>query len=805
MNLRLKVQCIEKICLFELTWGRGQYISCTLNYPPALTELYQEWRRTYLSFYQTSLRGRLEDSGSLTPPPIDWQARLVQAEAKLLYKFHRWLRSGELFDIRKAIANYQRTHQIPQAETTSLDLFLTCNSEELEPLPWETWEIATEFPGVKKVRLVRTPSNIAFPTQVSLTNRKARILVILGDETGLDFQGDRTALKSLDSLAEIEFVGWQPGIDTAKLKAQISTAITNERGWDVLFFAGHSNEMDIVGGEIAIAPHTHLSLQEITPQLQTAQGKGLQFALFNSCCGLSLAKYLINLGFPQVAVMREPVPNTVAQVFLWQFIEQLTQGKDVHDSLLAACQVLKLEKNLTYPSAYLIPSLFRHPEAQLFKISPPLRWQEKLKKLLPTPLEGVVISGLAILSLSLPVQDWLTARRVLTQAVYRQFTGQVSSTPSPPVLLVQIDEKFIRKANIADPKPLDRKHLAQIIDKLTEEDARVVGIDYLLDRPQGRSDRLLTKSLQAAIKKPSPTTFVFASVQGETSPWLDVNPDIASANWSLKGHIHLLLWQMRLVPQQKGNSPRLPFAYLLALSQEVQQNNQSNLPNGSQPDLTSEEDFLAQITRHLKWEKQQDYRTLFSPASQRRSLTTLSYYFNQMWLHPLIDFSVPPQEVYESISAWDLMAGESTLNKLPEQVVIIAPAYLDAGVNFDGQDHFNLPPALDYWFNQRAGQKRRNLTGGETHAYMVHHFLKRRLVVPIPDFWLVALAALLGKGVTVFVTLQNRRLIIIFLGTTVIIYGLVSCQVYVTAAILLPWLLPSVTLGFYLLRSGACH
>ena len=376
MNLRLKVQCIEKTCLFELTWGQGQHLSCTLTYPPSLTELYQDWRRTYISFYQTSLRGRLEDSGSLTPPPIDWQARLVQAEAKLLYKFHRWLRNGELFEIRKAIANYQRTYQSSQIETTSLDLFLTCHSEELELLPWETWEIATEFPGVKKVRLVRTPSNITFPTQISPIARKARILVILGDETGLDFQGDRAALKSLDSLAEIEFVGWQPGIDTVKLKGQISTAITDERGWDVLFFAGHSNEMDIVGGEIAIAPHTHLSLQEITPQLQTAQERGLQFALFNSCCGLSLAKYLINLGFPQVAVMREPVPNTVAQVFLWQFIEQLTQGKDVHDSLLAACQVLKLEKNLTYPSAYLIPSLFRHPEAQLFKIALPLKWQE---------------------------------------------------------------------------------------------------------------------------------------------------------------------------------------------------------------------------------------------------------------------------------------------------------------------------------------------------------------------------------------------------------------------------------------------
>jgi hypothetical protein len=34
-------------------------------------------------------------------------------------------------------------------------------------------------------------------------------LAILGDDTGLNFQADKQAVRSLCSIAEVEFVGWQ--------------------------------------------------------------------------------------------------------------------------------------------------------------------------------------------------------------------------------------------------------------------------------------------------------------------------------------------------------------------------------------------------------------------------------------------------------------------------------------------------------------------------------------------------------------------------------------------------------------------
>ena len=104
----LKVQRIEQVCLFELSWGRGQQLGVTLPYPEVLNTLYQEWSSVYLSFYKTALRGRVAAKGSILPPPVDWHAKLVQAEAKLLYEFHHWLRRAELYEIRSRLAQAAR-------------------------------------------------------------------------------------------------------------------------------------------------------------------------------------------------------------------------------------------------------------------------------------------------------------------------------------------------------------------------------------------------------------------------------------------------------------------------------------------------------------------------------------------------------------------------------------------------------------------------------------------------------------------------------------------------------------------------
>lgn len=826
-SFRLKVQRFEQNCTFELSWGTGQQLSTTLLYPESISGLYQEWQRIYLSFYKSALRGRVEASGSIAPPPIDWHARLVQAEAKLLSEFHHWLRSAELFDIRAEIANSRlrklRESMIVAGDSQPLthptiNVFLTCHTAELEHLPWESWELGADFPTVGEIRIVRTPVNIRHETEpknLQKRNKKTRILVILGDETGLNFQGDRAALRPLSRMAEIEFVGWQPGLDSTQLKANICRALADERGWDLLLFAGHSNETAITGGELAIAPNVSMSISEIAPQLIAAKKQGLKFALFNSCSGLSIANSLIDLGLSQVAVMREPIHNQVAHVFLVCFLQRLAEHKDVQESLLSACQYLRLEKSLTYPSAYLVPSLFCHPGAVFFHI-PPYGTKAFLKRLIPTRMEVAAVTALILLSLSLSVQDWLLERRILMQAAYRNLTQQKSPAGPPPVLLVAIDNKSIIEAKINPPRPMNRNYLASLIDRLSAQGARVVGIDYLLDRPHGKSDQTLAKSLKAAAtKQPHPTWFVFASVRDSTEGWLTVLPEIASPNWSLQGHINLMQWYVRLVPSEATPSTKLPLAYLLALAKRIHTES-SSIPQNLEarnvesqdvplPQLDSQTDFLSEAIRYLNREKKQDYKTIFSSRSQTHPLTLWSYHWGQMWLQPIIDFSIPPEQIYEHIPAWQLLklpANSPQLKRLPQQVVLLAPGgYGEAGVLREGEDNFIVPPAIKYWLEKQGENSRRYFTGGEAHAYMIHHFLHQRLVIPIPDLWLVGLAVLAGKIIKAISERRRQQLAITLLVVTGV-YGLLSLQLYLSSAILFPWVLPATTAGIYALPAA---
>jgi hypothetical protein len=822
--IRLTVQRIERTCLFELSWGRGQQLRATLNYPELLTVLYQDWQRAYISYYNTALRGRVESSGSMPSLPIDWHAKLVQAEARLLYEFHQWLRSPELFEIRSAIAHGaggwgegRQKRQGGQGGIISsfdhapcpIDVFLTCAPLDVARLPWEAWEIGAEFAN-GAIRIVRVPVNIRAGAMSKCNHHgKFRILVILGDDKGLNFAADCLAVRSLNKIATIEFLGWQPGCKIEQLKVDICNALASPLGWDVLLFAGHSNESEIVGGELAIAPGTSLGMNEIKPHLLTAISRGLQFALFNSCSGINIAESLIDLGLSQVAVMREPIRNDVAQEFLGQFLQQLAAQQDVPTAMLKATGHLKLVKNLTYPSASLVPSLFCHPDAEFFRFPPP-QIKQVLKQLAPTRKEGVALLTLTLLSLHLPVQDWLLEKRVLVQAVYRHLTQQVpTNTTPPPVLLVQIDEKSIREAKISYPKPMNRQYLARLVNRLKSLEARVVGIDYLLDRPQVENDSYLAQALQTAVQKPPyPTWFVFASDQDNNQEWLKVLPSIASSYWSLSGHIYLHHWNMQLVsPENYGNmqlvpeedytSPTaLPFAYHLALAYRLNFQTQNVTIS---PQLQSSTDFFFQVTSYLKNTHQQNYKTFFGSRSQLQPITSFSYYFSQMWFHPIVDFSIPIDRVYKTIPAWKILS-DNTQAEIGQQVVIVAPGgYGEAGIAADGEDNSPLPPAVSYWLSQsKPNVMRSRFTGGEAHAYMVHHFLSPRLVVPYPDFWLVGVAVLLGITRN-FVCLSGRRKWAIFLSLATVVYGVVSLQVYITAAVLLPWFLPSVTLWIYIL------
>lgn len=794
-SFQLTVQRIEQICLFTLSWEQGRQLTAQLPFPLLLTQRYHDWQTAYLNFYQTvqipltpvhegdGLRGKAVGGGSAIAPQKDLRIKLVEAESRLLYDFHQWLRSPALHDIRAQIAQESRSLT---EDTQCIDLFLTCTPIDIARLPWESWEIGTEFAATGNIRIARSPANIRTHTAVPprKLRRRPRILAILGDDTRLNIQGDRHAVQSLKTLAEVVVVGWHPGQDIEALKAEIVRAIADEQGWDILFFAGHSNEKANLGGELAIAPNTAIALNEIKPYLQTAQQRGLQFALFNSCNGMDLAETLIDLGLSQVAVMREPIHNRVAQEFLVRFLQSLASYQDVHTALISATEFLKTKANLTHPSAHLIPALFRHPDSPLFRLQPS-GWKQKLRALLPTRYEAIALSLLLLASWQLPVQTWLLERRVLTQAIYRQITQRVRPQDVPPVLLVRIDDASLDAAGITDPNPISRHYLSQLIGQLAIHQPDVIGIDYLLDREHPETSalrRVVRESITQDIN------FVFAA-NYDDGQWLYARPEIA--NGSPAGDMRTWKHHMNLpyLPGMDGiaasNAP-LPLSYALV--------------DAFQPEQ------------------------LHASRAQRFPLTALSYSLGQRWFDRIIDYSLPPEQVYQVIAARSLESlTPSDVQNIDQQIVLIAPGgYAEAGIE-EGEDNFSPPLAVRHWYMQANPEDRhREMTGGEVHAYQTHHLLRQRLVISVPDVWMILLATLLGKltiaGLMSLPGTHSGQLTsgtassrldktsptpsttrhIILLASGTVAYSFLSLELYLSsAAILLPIVFPVVTIWAY--------
>ncbi|MDJ0734322.1 MAG: CHASE2 domain-containing protein [Nostocaceae cyanobacterium] len=773
----LKIQKFREICIFELSWGGGQRLTAEIDYPPSLSQLYQNWQRAYFNFYQSEeMRGRTVGGGVLIPV-VDWHAELVKAETKLMYQFHRWLKSAELYDIRQQIT------QANLETTQTLQLFLTCATIELERFPWEAWEIG------KGIQIIRAPVNIAAATvnhqQIKRPTRP-RILAILGDDTGLNFQEDKQAVKSLLPIAQVEFVGWQPEQTPTQVIQQISDAIADQKGWDVLFFAGHSNEMEMTGGELGIAPGVSISIREITPQLSLAKQRGLQVAIFNSCSGINIAQSLIDLGFSQVVVMREPIHNRVAQEFLVQFLQGLGKHQDVYESVIAARQFLQLQKSHSYPSSYLVPSLFCHPGGELYRI-PAGKWKQRLRQSIPTLVEAIALTASLTLSTIVPIQDLLLDGRMFSQAVYRNRTAQIPSSETPPVLIVQIDTESIYRAKLPTPQlmPINRSYIAQLLHRLRILNASVIGINFIFDTPQEKppfADQDLGKAVRQAVD--ANMWLIFGAV---LKPDREVGTNealgITNWNWTLQAYLNSYPQFVELPDPQGDCRHACPFAYLISLVQTANQEI-TDLPQPHTKRVTNlRTQFFDVIDKH----------------QNQGNLSNISQWRSPFGLQPLVDFSIPPAQVYTKIPAWKLIENPN-INEFPllsQQVVLIAVSSDERlGIAPGLPDRLPSPFATHYWTQQNW------LTGGESLAYMTHHFLTRRMVIPIPDFWMIGMAAILGK-ITVYLLQKKSKLshVKIIIGSlgAVILYGIVGLQLYISAAVLLPWLLPSAVFLAYVL------
>ena len=231
------------------------------------------------------------------------------------------------------------------------------------------------------------------------TDRKKqgiRILAVLGSSQGIDVEREACLLQQLPD-ATVEFL-------VSPSRQSFNAQLWRPEGWDILFFAGHSQtqesqtqESQISEGQIQQdsmregsgriyineAPtNNSLTLSQLEEALRAAIAGGLQLAIFNSCDGLGLAKDLEKLYIPTVVVMREPVPNRVAQIFFDRFIWAF--ARDLLPLYLAFQQARRQLQGIEdeFPSASWLPVI-----CQNLAVDPPT-WQS-LGGRVPCPYQGL--------------------------------------------------------------------------------------------------------------------------------------------------------------------------------------------------------------------------------------------------------------------------------------------------------------------------------------------------------------------------------------------------------------------------------
>lgn len=265
-----------------------------------------------------------------------------QAAADLHQRMMQWL-SSESF--RRLDLRLRESLSVSE----SIRVLIRTQDPLLRRLPWHLWDFIERYAKTEIALSAPVSERIAVETAAT-KDSSVKILAVLGNSTDIDVQADRQFLSNLPA-GQVTFL-----VEPSRQK--INQHLWKQP-WDIFFFAGHSStEGD--HGLVYLNPEDSLSLEELKYGLRRAISQGLQLAIFNSCDGLGLAQSLEPLNLPQMIVMREPVPDRVAQLFLKSFLKSFSSGKSLYLSVREAREQLQSVEH-QFPCATWLPAICQNP------------------------------------------------------------------------------------------------------------------------------------------------------------------------------------------------------------------------------------------------------------------------------------------------------------------------------------------------------------------------------------------------------------------------------------------------------------
>ncbi|MHC5767078.1 MAG: CHASE2 domain-containing protein [Nostoc sp.] len=461
-------------------WCDNQFVPVKLtgSLPPApeLSELYRRWQLLYAAVHQRldrnnqRIKVHSQDITNISVNDFDEVCQQLQAN------INAWLKFESFQNIERQLRTLLSRHD-------EIRVIIETNIVLVHRLPWHLWNFFEDYP---KAELALSNHEYESPQllQKSPTG-KVKILAILGNRVGIDIEKDASLLQGLTD-AKTTFI-------IEPTRQTLDEYLWNQ-DWDILFFAGHSNSLaDGEIGEICINQTESLTILQLKNGLKAAIRHGLKLAIFNSCDGIGLGRNLADLNIPQMIVMREGVPDLIAQEFLKNFLTAFADSKPFYLAVREARERLQGLEN-EFPCASWLPVICQNP------ITVPTTWQElrgnfdntkfvsKVSKkgkiatskskfwnvLLSTFLVAVSTVGLRYLGVF---------EKIELQTFDRMLRLGLKEDPDPRLIIVEITEKDIqsRQDMTKGLKSISDSTLAKLLNKLQKYQPRVVGLDIYRD------------------------------------------------------------------------------------------------------------------------------------------------------------------------------------------------------------------------------------------------------------------------------------------------------------------------------------
>ncbi len=504
-------------------------ITGSLPGKPQLRDYYQRWQGLYEVLYgedrdwqrrQTAVPEFEFDPAGITNVSSSEFCQLCQL---LQQELNDWLNTKAFRPIDREL----RTQLKPEVP---LRIMIVAQDQSVLRLPWNLWEFLEDYP---RAEIALSPPDYRRSLKsMAPKSPTVRILAILGNSQNIDINTDRHLLEALPD-SELTLL-IKPTWDT--LSQHLWQA-----NWDILFFAGHSSSQ--AQGYLQLNETEQITIEQLKYALKRSIEAGLQLAILNSCDGLGLAWALTDLQIPQVIVMREPVPDRVAQEFLKHFLTAFSNHQTLYLAVREAREKLQ-SLEAVYGCASWLPVIVQNPAEQ------PPTWRSLTQSpptLAPTPptrpralappepmdvntsktrqtsilpassnaaganseseseldqppsvplrLKRAGFSALWVTALLL-VLRWLGGLAPLELWTLDQlFRLRPKESPDPRLLVVTIDETDIQ--NQASPEQqvsLSDESLEKLLKTLTP--ASVIGLDLYRDFPVGDRQSSLVNQLK---------------------------------------------------------------------------------------------------------------------------------------------------------------------------------------------------------------------------------------------------------------------------------------------------------------------